>query len=382
MGTVLVITDKPTSAGGIGRVVGQHREMLVARGWQVRELQLVQKKAETQAITAPIEVSLNLPDNAASLRTLRTAASGADVIHLHLGFSALSPAFVGAAADLGPLVVNLHDVSPFEGLRLPEMGVDGRSGALSLTTRLNRWRLAPVRREVWRRICADAKVIIAPSHYLARLAQAAGAPQERIVVLPHALADVTPEDATPPSACGPVIVYVGLLSVEKGASLLLEAFSRLTIPQAELVFVGDGPERAAMEFRSRNQRVRFLGQVGPGAVAKAMSQACVLAHPSLVPEGFGLVGIEAMQLGRPVVGFGLGGSVDWLIAGKTGLVANSQDAAALARVLDEVLKDAALADRLGAAAKVHVMQEFSVAKVAAGLSTILRSSMRAPIGQA
>ena len=112
-----------------------------------------------------------------------------------------------------------------------------------------------------------------------------------------------------------------------------------------------------------------------------MSNARVLAHPSLIPEGFGLVGIEAMQLGRPVVGFGLGGSADWLIVGKTGLVAARRDAASLAAALDNVLTDGILADRLGAAGRLLASEMYSAELVADELMTAMQSAMRVPLGR-
>jgi glycosyltransferase involved in cell wall biosynthesis len=374
MRRILQITDKPSPGGGIRRVVDQHRAMLDARGWDVRELRLVRAGELASGLTAPVEVGLRLPDTAASVRAVRAAARGVDVVHLHLGFASLSPAFVAAAAMEAPVVVNLHDVSPFDGLGLAEMGVDGR--VEPVVARVARWRLARVRRAVWRRICTDAQMIVAPSAYLARLAVAAGAAEGRVMVVPHAVEPVVAEPGPSPSACGAVVVYAGLLSVEKGAPLLLEAFGKLAVQDAELVFVGDGPARVAMKARARGLRVRFLGQLDGAGVAHAMGCCRVVAHPSLVPEGFGLVGIEAMQLGRPVVGFGLGGSGDWLIAGKTGLVAVRQDAEALAGVLDRVLRDAALADRLGAAGREHVAR-FAADKVADALDGVLRSVLRA-----
>jgi glycosyltransferase involved in cell wall biosynthesis len=223
-------------------------------------------------------------------------------------------------------------------------------------------------------------MIIAPSNYLARLAIAAGAPEGCVVVVPHAV-DALPINPLRPSACNRIIVYAGLLSQEKGAPLLLDAFSQLATPGAELVYLGDGPARDAMEQRAQGSRVRFLGQVDAAVVAMSMSNARVLAHPSLIPEGFGLVGIEAMQLGRPVVGFGLGGSADWLVVSKTGLVAARQDAACLAAALDIVLTDGMLADRLGAAGRLLVREMYSAENVADELMAAMLSAMRVPQGR-
>ena len=226
-------------------------------------------------------------------------------------------------------------------------------------------------------------MILAPSTYLGEVAQRAGAAPERLRAMPHAIgndsgqsgADVPP----PPSACPPVVVYAGLLSRDKGAPLLLEAFARLQVPEARLVFLGDGPAREGLERRARAAglagRVSFHGQVGGGAVQRAFGRARVVAHPSLVPEGLGLVGIEAMAQGRPVVGFGLGGARDWLIDGETGIIATRQDAAGLAHALAQLLGDPALADRLGAAARRHVHKDFTAPKVENALIAALEAAL-------
>ncbi len=384
MPKVLQISDKPHTGGGIRRVVDQHREMLETLGWHCQELRLVRvgQRVGEAVLTAPIQVGRHVPEHSASITAARKAARGADVVQLHLGFSSLSSALVAALAAEAPLVVQLHDVSPFEGLGLPDFGPDPRPDTGTLMSRLQRLRLAPVRRAVWQRLCQDARAIVAPSQYLARLARAAGAPPERVVVVPHAAAGQT-ETAPPPSACDPVVLFAGLLSPQKGATVLLEAFAKLTTPQAELVLVGDGPGQAdVQQIAARLPRVRLVGRMSPDGVAGAMRKARVVAHPSLVPEGFGLVGIEAMQLARPVVGFGLGGSTEWLIHRETGLVASRRTAASLAASLDEVLRDGALADRLGAAGRSRVERDFSTDAVAGQLAAVLRSVMRIPAGGA
>lgn len=384
MPTVLQISDKPATGGGIRRVVDQHRAMLVSLGWHCRELRLVQPgdKGGDGVLTAPVRVGPRVAETAASVVAVRRAAREADVVQLHLGFSSLSSTLVGAAAAEAPLVVVLHDVSPFDGLGLPEFGPDPRPVTDTLISRLQGRRLAPVRRAVWQRICNEARAVVAPSQYLARLAMAAGAPPERVVVVPHAV-DKAVKAPPPPSACDPMILYTGHLSMQKGAGLLLEAFAMLTSPRAELVFVGDGPERARLQhLAKRLSRVSFLGQLNAADVAGWMRKARVLAHPSLVPEGFGLVGIEALHLGRPVVGFGLGGCAEWLINGETGLVAARPTASALAESLDQILQDDSLADRLGETGRGLVAREFSTERVAGQLSALLQSVMHLPAGGA
>ncbi|GEM_PF-3590228 len=349
---VLQITDKGPKGGGIRQVVETHCDLLAARNCSCTRLYLG-SQANADTYNAPTKVARHLPENDPALVALRAAAQDVDVIHLHLGFLSLSPDFVSTAARLAPLVTNLHDISPFE---------DPPRQVTPLRDRLSQRILRPVRRALWQQICTLSSRIITPSHYLAERAIAAGVSPSKITILPHPLAHCA-QKQSPPSQHPPTILYAGLLAEEKGASLLLEAFSLIKAPTARLVYMGDGPQTDALVSRANHlglsDRVKFTGQVAPAAVYQQMADMRVLAHPSLIAEGFGLVGIEAMQHGRPVVGFGTGGAVDWLIHEQTGLIAAPQTAQGLANALDRILADADLADRLGAQARDFVEKTFS-----------------------
>jgi len=352
MAHVLQITDKGPNGGGIRQVVEAHHNLLQTSNWSCRCLYLGTQNTPDQH-SAPTKVARHLPYSDPALVALRTAAQGVDVIHLHLGFSSLSPDFVTTAAQLAPLVVNVHDISPFE---------DPPNPNTPLRSRLSRRYLRPVRRALWQQICEVASAVIVPSRYLADRAISAGVLPSQIEILPHPLRHIA-DNHPPPSQQPPIILYAGLLSQDKGAPLLLEAFSLLKTPSARLVFMGDGPQYDALKARAAHlelsDRVVFTGQVSPAKVALKMADMRILAHPSLIAEGFGLVGIEAMQHGRPVVGFGTGGATDWLIDEQTGLIAAPKTAQAMAKALDRILDDDALADRLGANARKFAETNFS-----------------------
>jgi len=242
-----------------------------------------------------------------------------------------------------------------------------------------RWLRGPSRRVLWRRICAEAVLILAPSRYLLDLARAAGAPEEKLRLLAHPVPADLPETVPPPSASPPHIVHAGLLSRAKGGPILLKAFAEVLTADARLLVFGTGPEERAVRERARAlgvaDRVDFFGRATRGEVLSAMAAARVVAHPSLVAEGFGLVGIEAMSLGRPVVGFGLGGSTDWLTDGATGLVARAGDHADLARCLDRVLARPGLADRLGSEGRARATACFGRARIARDLGAAYSEAM-------
>ena len=87
--------------------------------------------------------------------------------------------------------------------------------------------------------------------------------------------------------------------------------------------------------------------------------AKLVVVPSRWPEPFGMIGLEAMHYGRPVVAFRVGGIPDWLEHGVTGLLAPEQDTRALAQAIDQLLADPQLCAKFGAAAQSCVREKFS-----------------------
>lgn len=338
----LHITDKPSNGGGIRRAVDVQRQLLTELGWQTDLFRLYPRN-EPQTDGAGIVIDITRSSFAASLRDLHKAAQGFDAIHLHLGFSSVSPDLIKIAATCAPLLVNLHDVSPFA----PPKG-------------LRALRLKGLRAKVWQSICGHAHAILAPSTFLRDQAINAGAPRDRTHLVPHWV-PVGDQARRPPSESPPDIVYAGLMSQSKGALLLLNAFAKLRSRNARLWMIGDGPQLPALVALAKranlDQSVRFTGALPHVDVMAHMANARTIAMPSLVAEGLGLSGIEAMRLGRPVVGLGRGGMSDWLIHDNTGLISDPQSDA-LAYEMSRLLDDADLADQLGAKARQFCQQRY------------------------
>jgi glycosyltransferase involved in cell wall biosynthesis len=150
---------------------------------------------------------------------------------------------------------------------------------------------------------------------------------------------------------------VGRLTDLKGGRYLVEAVrqaaGRLGRPLT-LVVAGDGPERPALEALAQSTGVRaeFLGWVDAATRTRLMRDADVLAVPSVWPEPFGLVGIEAGCVGLPAVAFEAGGIPAWLVAGESGELApgNPPSASGLAAALSLALASPARLASLGAGA--------------------------------
>jgi glycosyltransferase involved in cell wall biosynthesis len=154
-----------------------------------------------------------------------------------------------------------------------------------------------------------------------------------------------------------VIGSIGRLSRQKGYDLLIEATPALLAahPGARVLIAGDGPERTALERRAReldvSHAVRLPGYVpDPRAVYAALD---IFVAPSR-HEGFGIVFLEAMAMGVPVIGTRVVGSRDAVQDGRTGLLAPAEDPAALAQHILALAADAALRATLVAAAGSHV----------------------------
>ena len=107
------------------------------------------------------------------------------------------------------------------------------------------------------------------------------------------------------------------------------------------------------------QRVAFAGWLSPEQLAHELAEASVVAIPSLWPEPFGLVGVEAFAAGRPVVASATGGIEDWLDHGRNGLCVPPGDVEALASALTELLADPARQQAMGEAGRISVSERFT-----------------------
>jgi glycosyltransferase involved in cell wall biosynthesis len=169
------------------------------------------------------------------------------------------------------------------------------------------------------------------------------------------------------------VVFAGRIVAPKGVAVLIRAARLL---DAELVICGDGLRLAAMRRLARRlgveRRVTFTGWLDSEQLAHELAEASVVALPSVWPEPFGLVGIEALAAGRPVVASETGGITDWLAPGVNGLGVAPGDASALASALTELLADPARQAAMGEAGRELVAQRFSRERHVEALSEAYR----------
>jgi len=145
----------------------------------------------------------------------------------------------------------------------------------------------------------------------------------------EALPAVDSVDRNRADACR--LLFVGRMDRLKGGGYLLDALPRVAAAVGRpmtLTFAGDGPARSSWEAaaarvtrRRPALRIEFAGWLDRGGIAACLARADVLVVPSLWPEPFGLVGLEAARRGLPVAAFAVGGIRDWLRPGVNGCLA-------------------------------------------------------------
>ena len=171
----------------------------------------------------------------------------------------------------------------------------------------------------------------------------------------------------------PTILFVGRLVGYKGVDVLLQALPGL---DAETLIVGDGPLRASLEVLAHNlgiaSRVRFLGEVDGDELLTRYRSCDIFVLPSLTrQETFGMVQLEAMLFGKPVISAALGTGVSWVNQHeRTGLIVKPGDASELHEALKCLVDDADLRHRLGTAAQARVLSQFTADRMCSDTYTL------------
>jgi glycosyltransferase involved in cell wall biosynthesis len=282
------------------------------------------------------------------------AAEGADLIHAHFGHDGLL-AWPYARNLSVPLVITVHG-----------RDVDIRkecywSGEYGFWQRSYPNRFAAIARQ-------RSVHFIAVSKALLQAAIDFGVPEDRIVVCYTGI-DVRQFQPGPKAITERPrrIVFVGRLVEGKGCAYLIEAFQEIArrITNAELVVIGDGPSKDALEALAKklNVRVQFLGAVTQDVVKRHLDESRVLCLPSITRsngnfESFGMFLLEAQACGVPVVTSARGG-MEGVADGVTGFVFPEKDVGKIGRIRD-ILRNDELASRMSRAGPGFVRQHFDI----------------------
>jgi glycosyltransferase involved in cell wall biosynthesis len=255
--------------------------------------------------------------------------------------------------------------------------VPRRCGSLRPLTMLGQYRWARQQQALLREY---GSIVVASAH-MQREYVGNGADEERVIVVPlfpsatdaSTVRRVTEEGAD-------TVIFLGRMTRLKGGDLLVRAVAETRARSGRdirLVMAGDGPQRAEWERIARDCRVpaHFPGWLSSASRADALSRATLLAVPSIWPEPFGLVGLEAAAFGVPAVAFDVGGIREWLNNGYNGLLApgNPPTASALATVLMQMLMEREKLRAMGEAAR-QVAEVMSLARHVARLEQVLAAA--------
>jgi phosphatidyl-myo-inositol alpha-mannosyltransferase len=254
---------------------------------------------------------------------------GPDVVHAHEPLSP-STAMFAAWRSLVPVVGTFH--------------------AYSSRSRLFD-RAAPLLRPVWRKLSVRLAVSEAAAEFVgARMG-------DRVRVVPNGL-DVDAFSKAEPAAGLPEgrrLLWVGRLDPQKGFPAAVKAFAELAgeIQDLSFVVVGEGADRRVVQALERETRGRIVmvGAVRHDQLPPYHAAADAFVSPAVDQESFGLVLVEAMAAGLPVVASDIPGYREVVRGGVDGLLVPTGDTAALTEALRRVLTDRDLATRLGSAGR-------------------------------
>lgn len=325
-------------AGGVQTHVRELGERLIERGHAVVGLAPVRAgaaEAWVRGIGTPVDLTYNrsnVPIDPRPWSTARIArilrSFGPDVVHVHEPFAPSTTLWAVLAAKV-PLVATFH--SGAEPARLYDIA-------------------GPVLRRLARRLAIKVAVSEAAAAVARRRL---GGPFE---VIPNAV-DVERFETATPADLGPgtKILFVGRLDERKGFAVAVGAFEQLAAERQDLrlVVAGEGPERTVVERLSPavRERVTLLGAV-PNPDLPPIHAACdVFVAPNVGGESFGIVLVEAMAAGMPVVATDIPGFTEVIRDGVDGLLVPPRDPRALAEGLVRVLDDPSLIARLSTAAR-------------------------------
>jgi len=283
-----------------------------------------------------------------------------DLVHAHAPLPCGHAAML-LSAELGiPYVVSVHGLDAFSTGQ-----VSGRAGEWS-------------RRLSQRAYRASRRVICVSEHVREQVLEGMGRSCRTSVVYNG----VDPEMFSPrsvPASEDPVILSVGNLIPIKGHDLLIRAVATLVpeFPRLNLEIIGDGPERDRLQELAQQlqilDRVRFLERRTRSEVADAMRRCTIFALPSRY-EGLGCVYLEAMAVGKAVIGCRGQGIAEIIQHGSNGFLVGPGNEKELTLALGMLLRDEERRHNMGAVARDTVLERLTLQQQAESLTRIYRES--------
>lgn len=275
-----------------------------------------------------------------------------------VGSQEVAPGYLAAAWKRAD-VIHVHHPHT-----LADVAVLTRAGRAPLVVTQHADSKRHVYRPISRLVLRKSKAIVVPSRaHLALCSELTGF-EGKTEVIPFGIDERRWNMVPPPPPGGvPRALFIGRLVPYKGLDVLLRALER--VPDLRLDIVGAGPEANRLKTMARAlavaDRVRWFGEYPDEDLPRRMADADFLVLPSVtIEEMFGLVVLEAMASGRPVVTTALPSAVREVnVPGVTGLEVPLRDVAALAQALDTLARDPLLRERMGASGRRRVDEHFT-----------------------
>lgn len=215
------------------------------------------------------------------------------------------------------------------------------------------------------------KTFIAPSAFMRDQLIAHGFDPKKVVHVPHF---VETADKVPEYQDKGYILFIGRLTEEKGVEVLLRAMEQL--PHVPCKIVGTGPEEAQLHLLGdRMAHVSFEGYQSGEALWQFIRGARAVVVPSVWNEVFGLVALEAMAFGKPVIASNIGALPEVVIDRLTGFLVPAGDIHALREAVARVAEDPVLATQMGRAGRALIEREFNAEKHYLRLMEIYRDAI-------
>jgi starch synthase len=296
--------------------------------------------------------------------TIAAAVAGADLVHSHTWYANLAGHLAGRLHGV-PHVATTHSLEPLRPWKQEQLG-----GGYQLSSFCERVGLEGADRviAVSRGMAADVRAAY-PAIDPARLEviyngidPQAYAPDPATDVLARLGVDLA----------RPYVAFVGRVTRQKGLPVLLRAAAQLH-PEAQLVLLAgaaDTPElgaevdRLVSDLRAMRSGVIWVDAMLPRPeVAQVLSHAAAFVCPS-VYEPLGIVNLEAMACGVPVVASAVGGIPEVVVDGQTGLLVPPGEPEALAAAVNRVLENPDLGRRMGQAGRERAVAQFSWQSIA------------------
>lgn len=375
---------------GENLVYEAERELLRAGGHEVIEFTRHSDDLRRRGAAGLLHGALATPFNPLALLRLRRLLrrARADVLHVHNTFPLHSPAIFHAARGLPvATVLTLHNFRTFcaaalllrDGHPCTEC-LDARSAWPGLRHgcyRGSRAATLPLAamiglHRVLGTFTREVDAFVALTGFQRDLVVRAGLPAGRVHVKPN----FHPSPPTPRPFDGRArrALFVGRLAAEKGVGVLLEGWARWGPAAPELVIVGGGPERTALEARAAtlglSGHVRFAGQRPPAEVEALLLDSRLLLVPSIWFEGFPLVVREALAAGVPVAASRIGSLAGLVEPGRTGVLFEPGDPADLAGQVSAAWTDQAALGAMATAARATFEARYTAAGCARDLAAV------------